>query len=81
MNFIKSLTDSINYEHKDRPFFKKNIFDGLVKSVHFYQNIVFVTKGESVNYFYNQIKKNTFSDKLKKFVSLFLNKNLNFYFI
>tara|TARA_B110001452_G_scaffold102532_1_gene85094 strand:- start:814 stop:1500 length:687 start_codon:yes stop_codon:yes gene_type:complete len=71
MNFIKSLTDSINYEHKDRPFFKKNIFDGLVKSVHFYQNIVFITKGESVNYFYNQIKKNTFSDKLKKFVSIF----------
>ena len=71
MNFIKSLTDSINYEHKDKPFFKKNIFDGFVKSVHFYQNIVFVTKGESVNYFYNKIKKNTFSDKLKKFVSFF----------
>ena len=30
----------------DKPFFKKNRFDGLIKSVHFYQNIVFIFKGE-----------------------------------
>ena len=71
MNFIKSLTDSINYEKNNRPFFKKNKFDGLIKSINFYQNIVFIYKGESVNYFYNQDFKETLSDQIKKFLSKF----------
>ena len=71
MNFIKSLTDSINYEKNNRPFFKKNKFDGLIKSINFHQNIVFIYKGESVNYFYNQNFKETFSDQIKKFLSKF----------
>ena len=71
MNFIKSLTDSINYEKNNRPFFKKNKFDGLIKSINFYQNIVFIYKGESINYFYNQDFKETFSDQIKKFLSKF----------
>ena len=45
MNFIKSLTDSINYEKNNRPFFKKNKFDGFIKSIHFHQNIAFIYKG------------------------------------
>ena len=73
MNFLKRLADSINYEHKDRPFYKRTQFDGLVKSIFFHQNIAFVTKGESKKLFFNEIRKNTFSDKIKKFVSLFYN--------
>ena len=57
MNFLKSLTDSINYEHNDKPFFKKTLFDGKIKSINFHQNIVFINKGESTNYFYKDIKK------------------------
>jgi hypothetical protein len=71
MNFIKSLTDSINYEKNNRPFFKKNNFEGIIKSIYFHQNIAFILKGESVNYFYNQDFKETFSDKIKKFFSIF----------
>ena len=71
MNFIKSLADSINYEHKDKPFFKRNTFDGCIKSISFYQNIAFITKGESTNYFFDNIKKITFSDKIKKVISFF----------
>ena len=71
MNFIKSLTDSINYEKNDRPFFKKNNFNGHVKSIYFHQNIAFINKGESVNYFYNQDFKETFTDKIKKLISKF----------
>ena len=73
MNFLKRLADSINYEHKDRPFYKKTKFDGLIKSIFFHQNIAFVTKGESKKLFFNQIKKNTFSDKIKKVISFFYN--------
>ena len=71
MSFIKSLADSINYEHKDKPFFKRNTFDGSIKSISFYQNIAFITKGESTNYFFDNIKKSTFSDKIKKVISFF----------
>ena len=70
MNFFKSLSDSINYENFDRPFFKKNRFDGLIKSIHFYQNIVFVFKGKSMKYFHANVKTN-FLDKLKKLFSFF----------
>ena len=71
MNFIKSLTDTINYEKNDRPFYKKSDFDGHIKSIYFHQNIAFINKGESINYFYNQDFKETFTDKIKKFISNF----------
>ena len=71
MNFLKSLADSINYEHNDKPFFKRSLFDGKVKSVSFYQNIAFIRKGESTNYFYNEIKQKTFADFIKKIISFF----------
>ena len=71
MGFLKSLADSINYEHRDKPFFKKNTFDGCVKSISFYQNIAFIIKGKSAKYFFNDIKINTFSDKIKKLISFF----------
>ena len=69
MNFLKSLTDSINYEKNNRPFYKKNETDGLIKSIYFHQNISFIHKGESVNYFYPNNISDKFSDKIKKFFS------------
>ncbi len=69
MNFVKSLTDSINYEKKNRPFFKKNKFDGQIKSIMFHQNIAFIYKGKSINYFYNNKSKFNVSDKIKQFIS------------
>ena len=71
MNFIKSLTDTINYEKNDRPFYKKSDFDGHIKSIYFHQNVAFINKGESVNYFYNEDFKETFVDKIKKLISNF----------
>lgn len=71
MNFIKNLTDSINYEHDDKPFFSKNPFDGKIKFINFFQNIAFIKKGESNKYFYPSPKKKNFLDILKKFISLF----------
>ena len=71
MNFFKRLSDSINYEHFDRPFFKKNNFDGKIKSIYFYQNITLIRKGESVKYYHPSKPKNTFLDLIKKFFSKF----------
>ena len=69
MNFNKSLSDSINYETNDKPFFKKKKFDGKIKSIYFHQNIAFLIKGMSVNYFYKHDNKLSISDKIKKIIS------------
>ena len=67
MNFLKSIADSINYEQNDKPFYKTKKFDGLVKFIHFYQNVAIIKKGKSINFFYNDSSRpNTFISKLKK---------------
>jgi len=72
LNFLKSLTDSINFEHNDKPFYKKKIFDGLVEYIHFYQNIAILKKGKSKNIFYeNQTKQKNFLEIIKKIISSF----------
>ncbi len=71
MNFIKKLADATNYEHQNRPFFKKNPYDGLISSVQFFQNIVFIRKGKSKKYYYPEARKISFLDYIKKFISLF----------
>ena len=70
LNFLKSLTDSINYEHNDKPFYKKRKFDGLVEYIHFYQNIAILKKGKSRKIFYkDQTKEKNLSGIIKKLIS------------
>lgn len=71
MNFLKRLADCTNYEHYDRPFFKKNKFDGLIKFVHFYQNIVFVKKEISKKYYHPDKINNSLINLIKKLFSKF----------
>ena len=73
MNFFKKLADCVNYEHYDKPFFKKNKFDSLVKSVNFYQNIVFVRKGFTQKYYYNKNRNYSLVDSIKKLFAFFFN--------
>lgn len=70
INFIKKLLDSVNYENFDRPFYKKNKYDGLIKSVNMYQNIAFIEKGNSRKFLYKN-HNNFFTEKIKKFISKF----------
>ena len=69
MNFFKRLSDSVNYEQYDKPFIKKNFYDGKIKSIHFHQNIIFVSKGNSINYYHPNPIKNTFLSYIKKIFS------------
>ena len=74
MNYLKSMADSINYEHNNKPFFKSKKFDGMVKYIHFYQNVAILKKGKSVNYFYKDTKNTSnIIDKLKKLLFNFYN--------
>ena len=70
MNFVKSITDSVNYEQNDRPFYETKKFDGQVKFVHFFQNVTIIKKDKSINFFYNDVvKSNFFINKIKKILS------------
>jgi hypothetical protein len=74
LSFFKTLVDSGNYESYDRPFYKKNQFDGRIKFVHFFQNLVIIKKGATNNLQYNNFKlKNKLLDFFKKFISKFYN--------
>ena len=69
---MKSLADPINFEHNDKPFYKKKKFDGLVEFIHFYQNIAILKKGKSKKIFYeNQTKQKNFLEIIKKIISSF----------
>jgi len=73
MNFLKNLTDSINYEHFDLPFTKSSTYDGKIKFVHFFQNVAIVKKGKSKKIHYNGVRtKNNF---IKKLLSKIINFN------
>ena len=71
MNFLKNLSDSINYEHFDQPFPKSSVYDGKVKFVHFFQNLAIVKKGTSKKIHYN--KKNKQNNVFKKLLSKIVN--------
>ena len=45
MNFIKRLTDGINYQEFKLENYKPSYFDKNITSIHFYHNLVFIYKG------------------------------------
>jgi demethylmacrocin O-methyltransferase len=69
INFFKSLIDSGNYEKNDRPFYKKNKFDGNIKFVHFYQNLMILKKGKTHLLQYKNSNNRGFINCIKKFFS------------
>ena len=75
LNFFKTLVDSGNYEAFDRPFFKKSEFNGKIKFVHFFQNLVIIKKGltNKLQYNNNSGSKNKLLDFFKKIISKFYN--------
>lgn len=47
MNFLKKLTDGLNYEEYINPGYQPTYFDKNITSIHFYHNIVFIYKGHN----------------------------------
>lgn len=45
MNFIKNLTDCLNYEEFLMPGYIPSFYDKHIISIHFYHNLVFIKKG------------------------------------
>jgi hypothetical protein len=47
MNFLKSLTDGLNYQEIARKDYPQSYFDQNIVSLHFYHNLVFIYKGRN----------------------------------
>ena len=56
MNYFKGLTDSLNYQEIANPFYTKKKYDGFIKNISFFHNMVVITKG------LNNIKSNIVLD-------------------
>ena len=61
MNFLKSLTDCLNYEEFPVDDYERTYFDKHIISIHFYHNLVFIYKGIN-NEGSNLIKKRLYID-------------------
>jgi hypothetical protein len=48
MNFLKSLTDGLNYQEFTNPDYVPSYFDKTISSIHFYHNLAFVYKNPNL---------------------------------
>ena len=62
MNFFKNLVDSLNYKEIPNPFYQKKKYDGLIKKISFYNNMVVIKKGFN-NIESNLVLNNSYEDK------------------
>jgi demethylmacrocin O-methyltransferase len=47
MNFLKTLTDGLNYKEIQRKDYRPTYFDQKIVSLHFYHNLVIIYKGRN----------------------------------
>ncbi len=45
VNFFKQMVDRLNYQEIANPFYRKNYYDGKIKSIAFFHNILALEKG------------------------------------
>ena len=60
MGFFKDLTDSLNYEEFIKPDYAPTYFDKHIVSIHFYHNLIIITKGindEMSNMLINNVRQ------------------------
>lgn len=62
INFFKHLTDSLNFQEIPNPFYKKNKYDGFIKFISFYNNMIVVKKGIN-NIKSNLVLNNSYENK------------------
>lgn len=75
INFFKGLVDSANYERDGRPFYKRIKFDGHIKFIHFYQNLMILKKRKTCLLQYKKLKnKDLVVNFIKKIFSKFFFK-------
>lgn len=62
MNYFKNLVDTINYKEIPNPFYIKGKYDGLIKNISFYNNMIVIKKGIN-NITSNLVLDNSYENK------------------
>ena len=62
MNYFKNLVDAINYKEIPNPFYIKGKYDGFIKNLSFYNNMIVVKKGVN-NIESNLVLDNSYENK------------------
>tara|TARA_B110000503_G_C7044207_1_gene369533 strand:+ start:149 stop:964 length:816 start_codon:yes stop_codon:yes gene_type:complete len=85
MNFFKNLTDRINYQEIANPFYVKKNYDSMIINISFYNNLVFVRKGQNLkeskevlNHSYEKMKFKEKSNRTGKVIRYYI-KYMIFY--
>ena len=65
MNYFKNLTDSLNYQEIANPFYSRGKYDGLIKNISFFHNMIVIKKGIN-NIKSNLVLNNSYENKRYK---------------
>lgn len=75
LNFFKALTDSMNYQEIANPFYLQSGYDGLIRNISFFNNMVVLKKGitniKSNLVFDNSYENKRYETKIKRDPSKF----------
>ena len=78
-NFFKHLTDTLNYKEIANPYYLKSGYDGLIKNISFFNNIIVIHKG--INNINSNIVLNNSYENKRYLTKTKNNKNIFRYFI
>ena len=80
INFFKDLSDSLNFKEIANPFYRKKTYDGLIKSISFFNNMIVVKK--DYNYIESNLVINNSYENKRYITKINRDKNKNLrYFI
>ena len=65
VNYFKSLADTLNYQEIANPYYTKNKYDGSIKNISFFHNMIVVKKGVN-NVKSKLVLNNSYEDKRYK---------------
>ena len=62
INFFKDLADRINYKEIANPFYSRKVYDGVIKNISFYRNMIVIRKNINDNES-NLVLNNSYEDR------------------
>lgn len=62
VNYFKKLSDSVNFQEIANPFYIKSKYDGLIRSISFFNNMIVIVK-DKINFNSNLLINNSYENK------------------
>ena len=62
VNYFKKLSDSVNFQEIANPFYIKSKYDGLIRNISFFNNMIVIVK-DKINFNSNLLINNSYENK------------------